>query len=349
MNPCLVSILIPVWNRERLIRDCVESALAQTWPEIEVVVCDNASTDGTWQVLEDMAARDPRLRIFRNPENLGPVRNWMRCIEEARGRYGKILWSDDLLEPQCVARMAECLESRPDVGFVFCKTRVMDEQKQRDYLLYDLNDPPVFASSDYVRRILRFEWKLPVSPGCMMLRMDDLRANTLLEVPNSLNSDFSMHAVGPDLLIFLLTAARYPQVAYLNEPLAVFRAHDGSISCNEPGTRLQCFYRMAAAFFVSRCGLEMLDAPAVRDFHEELGRFLFEKGAEATAVGICELANFYPTPADHQRAAERIAGLALTDWVADAAKLRRRAKRRLLFRHPKKFFKELFRQDTGKP
>lgn len=349
MKPPLVSILIPAWNRERLIRACVDSALAQTWPEIEVVVCDNASTDGTWSILQEIAARDPRVRIFRHAENLGPVRNWQRCMAEARGHYGKILWSDDLLEPDCVARMAECLEAHPEVGFVFCKTRVMDEQKQRDYLLYDLADPPRFASADFVRRILRFEWKLPVSPGCMMLRLADLRAHTLLEVPNALGSDFAMHAVGPDLLIFLLTAARYPQVAYLNEPLAVFRAHDGSISCNEPGARLQCFYRMAAAFFTARHGLDLLGPGGVRDFHEQLGRFLFEKGPEAAAVGIRTMADFYPTPADFQRASAAMAGLPLTDWVADAAKLRRRAQRRLLFRHPKKFFKQWLQPSSDQP
>ena len=87
----LASILIPVYNRAGLIEATIRSALAQSYDPIEVVVVDNASTDATWEVLQRLALEDPRLRIFRNETNLGPVRNWRACAEHARGHYAKIL------------------------------------------------------------------------------------------------------------------------------------------------------------------------------------------------------------------------------------------------------------------
>src|SRR5437879_4126737 len=99
MTVPLVSILIPLYNREQLLGPCIQSALDQTVRGFEVVIVDNASTDGTWQVCQAFAAKDSRVRIFRDPVNIGPVRNLQRCIQEARGQYGKILFSDDLIKP----------------------------------------------------------------------------------------------------------------------------------------------------------------------------------------------------------------------------------------------------------
>src|SRR5579872_7024825 len=98
-SPPLVSILIPVFNRSELIVQTIKSALMQTIAEIEVIVSDNASTDGTWDVCKTLAKEDQRVRVIRSETNLGPVRNWKRCIEVARGKYAKILFSDDLILP----------------------------------------------------------------------------------------------------------------------------------------------------------------------------------------------------------------------------------------------------------
>src|SRR4030067_1594973 len=99
-----VSILIPVYNRANMVGGCIQSALEQTYQDIEVVVVDNDSTDGTWEICKALSEKDSRLRVFKNDTNIGPVGNWKKCIDSARGAYGKILFSDELLSKDYVEK-----------------------------------------------------------------------------------------------------------------------------------------------------------------------------------------------------------------------------------------------------
>src|SRR5437899_1718931 len=123
MSAPLVSILVPVHNRRELLPSCLRSALAQTGQDFEIVVVDNASTDGTWEVCQTFAKADPRVRIFRNPENIGPVRNWQRSFKYAQGRYGKLLFSDDLMAPDYLEKTLPFLRD-PRVAFVFSMAKI---------------------------------------------------------------------------------------------------------------------------------------------------------------------------------------------------------------------------------
>ena len=91
----LVSIVIPVFNRETLVQEAIESALKQTYDNIEIVVVDNCSTDKTWEVLQKY--NNPKIKIFRNNTNIGPVLNWKKGIELSSGEYIKLLFSDDMI------------------------------------------------------------------------------------------------------------------------------------------------------------------------------------------------------------------------------------------------------------
>lgn len=102
----LVSICIPCYNAAQYLRETVASARAQTYPNIEINIRDNASTDGTAELLSELAAADPRVRIFRNETNIGMAGNWNAVINDARGEYLSLLSADDLLLP---AFVAECV------------------------------------------------------------------------------------------------------------------------------------------------------------------------------------------------------------------------------------------------
>ncbi len=84
-----VSIGLPVFNGERYLARAIDSILAQDFRDLELVVCDNASTDRTAEICAAYARRDPRVRYHRNPRNLGAGPNYDRCFHLARGEYFK--------------------------------------------------------------------------------------------------------------------------------------------------------------------------------------------------------------------------------------------------------------------
>jgi glycosyltransferase involved in cell wall biosynthesis len=118
----IVSICIPVHDSVDTVRASLESALAQSYPALEVVAIDDASSDGTLAVLREF--RDPRLRLISRRRNHGPNETANAAVGHSRGEYVKFLHHDDLLEPDCVATMAAALDRHPSVGLVFCRRAV---------------------------------------------------------------------------------------------------------------------------------------------------------------------------------------------------------------------------------
>ena len=229
MSEPAVSILVPVYNREKLIVPCIRSALDQTLRNIEIVVVDNCSTDKTFEVCEQLAQADPRLRVYRNETNLGPVRNWMRCAELARGRLGRILFSDDLMLPSALETSVPYLDD-PEVGFVVTAATVGAEPGDGRVWYTWGNQNGKIASSVYLRAMMADGGQLPVSPCSSLYRLADIRRHLVLEIPSPASHDFAGHGAGPDLLLSLVTASAYPAVVHLREPLAFFRSHAGSIT-----------------------------------------------------------------------------------------------------------------------
>lgn len=286
-----ISILIPVFNRKDYLAECIQSALDQTYTDFEVVVVDNASDDGTWEICQELAARDQRVRIFRNDANIGPVRNWLACVAQARGEYTKILWSDDLIHPEFLSKLLPYLEV-PDVGFVYSSTDIFESNRFASIAKYFRNaETGIYDSSYYINGAL-LGGDFPGSPGCAIFRTADVRKNLLLQVPNSVNTDFSMHAIGNDLLLFLLTARTYPKFAIVNESLAYFRAHPDSITTSAPNGKIPLHYDLVKGFFVESY---LKDERFNKKLNVELLFHLIRY--KRNSFGIARLKDFYPTKA----------------------------------------------------
>jgi glycosyltransferase involved in cell wall biosynthesis len=119
----LVSIGIPVYNGANHLAGAIQSVLSQDYTNLEVVVCDNASDDGTPAIASDFAGRDPRVRYLRNPKNIGLLPNFRRVRDEARGKYFCWLGHDDLLsDPSYLSAAVDHLEAHPDVAL--CHTDI---------------------------------------------------------------------------------------------------------------------------------------------------------------------------------------------------------------------------------
>ena len=115
-EPPLVTVAIPTYNRVGLLEGALESALAQTHRPLEVIICDNGSTDGTEAFSSDAAAADPRIRYIRQPTNLGPMANFDRARDAATGEFFMWLADDDRIPPDYVEQCLAVLRAEPSVA-----------------------------------------------------------------------------------------------------------------------------------------------------------------------------------------------------------------------------------------
>jgi glycosyltransferase involved in cell wall biosynthesis len=123
-----VSIGLPVRDGENYLAGALESILAQTYSDFELIISDNASTDRTEEICRAYAARDGRIQYFRNEENLGAAENFNHALELAAGEYFKWAAHDDLCAPDYLARCVEILDREPEVVLCYPKTRIIDGQ-----------------------------------------------------------------------------------------------------------------------------------------------------------------------------------------------------------------------------
>ncbi len=126
--PPTVGIGMPVFNGERYVAQAIESVLAQTLVDLELVICDNASTDRTPEICRDHASRDPRIRYVRHSENLGAHPNYNRSFELARGRYFKWAAHDDVLQPGFLRACVDMLEQNTDAALCQSDIDYIDEE-----------------------------------------------------------------------------------------------------------------------------------------------------------------------------------------------------------------------------
>jgi glycosyltransferase involved in cell wall biosynthesis len=217
----VVSVCIPTYQGAQFIAQAIESVLKQTLRDFELIIVDDNSLDKTTEIVSRF--NDPRIRFLANPHNLGPEGNWNRCLDEATGRYFKLLPQDDVLAPECLERQVASLESDTDhhIALVFCARNIVDA---KDNILmvrgYPGASSGMIAGPDVIRRCLRWGTNLVGEPGCVLLRLPLARkiGKFDAEIPYLIDLDYWAR--------LLLKG----DALYLVEPLASFRVSTGSWS-----------------------------------------------------------------------------------------------------------------------
>ena len=243
-NP-LVSIVIPVYNRELYIEDAIRSAISQTYQNIEIIIVDNCSTDSTWDILNEWEKKDNRIKIFQNDSNIGPVLNWNECFRHASGEYIKILWSDDWISHKFVEKCLSVFEK--NTAFVLSGYQIVAKKMVLSEVVFKKN---IYSVLEYLNNILLYNREgFPVSPGCAMFRTKDILAGFIVDIPNDDGLDSKKNGAGNDLLKFLNTVVNYTSISTISGVDSYFRSHEESFSV---ANQLDLYYEWAKVFFIRK-------------------------------------------------------------------------------------------------
>ncbi|GCL34679.1 putative glycosyl transferase [Planktothrix agardhii CCAP 1459/11A] len=121
----LVSICIPTYNGEKYLTEALLSAVNQTYPNLEIIISDDSSTDKTLEIIDSFQKKSlVKLLVFQH-EQYGLAKNWNYCISQAQGKYIKFLFQDDLLESNCLEQFVNLAETDAEIGLVFSPRNII--------------------------------------------------------------------------------------------------------------------------------------------------------------------------------------------------------------------------------
>jgi glycosyltransferase involved in cell wall biosynthesis len=188
-----VSVCMPSYNRKEYTTEAIDSVLAQSFSDFEIVITDDCSTDGVVEIIKDYASKDSRIHFYSNEANLGVYGNLNRAILLSTGEYIKPICNDDLLAPNCLEVFVDVLDKNPNVSLVtsfskefggndlvrdekfFPGTGLLDGKKSQKSLLLDGNWAGALTYTMFRRRDLYVglfnRWKYWVGDHEMWMRL----------------------------------------------------------------------------------------------------------------------------------------------------------------------------------
>lgn len=214
-NSPLVSVLIPTYNSEPYIKDTLESILNQTYENLEIIISDDDSSDKTVTIIKKY--KDPRIRFYKNTQNLGISKNMNKAIGKCNGKYIAIMDADDWSYPYRMQEQVELMEMNPDVVLCSGYMDICDEN-----LSYKNTRTYPTADKDIRRAIVRYD---PISHPASMWRKDALLKTDLYNERFPICRDY-------DLVVRISQFGRYQNIP---KPLIKYRVRKSS----ETGKRIR--------------------------------------------------------------------------------------------------------------
>lgn len=216
MDP-LVSFVVPCYKLAHMLSDCVNSILAQTCHNFEILIMDNCSPDNTPEVAQSF--HDPRVKHIRNDVNLGHLRNFNKGIAMSRGKYVWLISADDLLRsPHVLGRFVDVMERNPEVGYTFCRAVELQGEKELGVARFDYgNQDRIWDGPAFLARLVRCNC---IAQSSGMVRKECYNKVGLfpLDMPHA-----------GDWYLWCVLALHY-RIAYFSEPMVWCRVHEESLT-----------------------------------------------------------------------------------------------------------------------
>jgi glycosyltransferase involved in cell wall biosynthesis len=165
-----VSVVVPSFRNAGTIEATLDSILAQTHPDLELIVADHSSTDGTWEAIQRYGD-DPRVTLLRTDAGGGAAANWRRVSEAATGEHLKLVCGDDLLHPEIVEVQSAALDSAPTATLVASRRTIVDADGRTVIEARGLGRlDGIHDGIDAVRASIRAGTNLFGEPACVLMR-----------------------------------------------------------------------------------------------------------------------------------------------------------------------------------
>lgn len=201
----LVSVLMTAYNREAFIAEAIESVLASIYPHFELIIVDDCSKDNTASIARSYAAKDNRIKLYINEQNLGDYRNRNKAASYAKGTYIMYVDSDDTIFPDGIERCLKIMEQYPQSGFGMTGVKLK------------LQEPLLLSSAEAIRDHFFKEPFLMVGPGGTIQRKEFFEKINQYPVKYGPANDMYHH----------LKAACYSPVVLLHFEFINYRRHEG--------------------------------------------------------------------------------------------------------------------------
>ena len=228
-----VSVIIPIYNVERWLPACLDSVLAQTFQDFEVICVNDCSYDGCAAILADYAVRDPRIRIIELEQNSGQGIARNVGFKASKGRYAYFLDSDDMIAPETLEELVACADENNLDGIFFDSSVVFDSpelaKRHASYPAHHIGSYPVgvMQGIDLFESFMgQHDWTCYVQR--QLWRSAFLRENNIVYPSKPTHEDeaFAFEAI-----------VRSKRVMYLPRPLFIRRYRDGSVMTSKPGLK----------------------------------------------------------------------------------------------------------------
>ena len=235
MSEPLVSVCMPLYNTERFVTQAIESVLAQTYRHVELVICDNCSTDRSLEIARRFADSDARVRLVSNRRNLGYGGNLHKVTSLARGEFMMVQCADDYIDPRAVERllsMATSADVDPNHVVSIADSYVVDADGKPTE--GSTREPDAFATvrvplDDYrpTGVASRTRGRLALAYALPRLKIVGFQGATLYSrrLFESIEGLYSNFSYAPDMLLNFYLLSKDPDVVWLREPLAYWRVH----------------------------------------------------------------------------------------------------------------------------